>query len=252
MKKIIVIPSRIGSTRLPRKPLCDIGGQSLIERTYKQALKSKLADEVYIATDSNEILEHCKNFTENVLMTDANHKCGTDRVAEVAESVGADIVMNVQGDEPFVDPEMLDALFKAFDDDDVYMASAMGRFKSTESLQSPNTVNVVVDKDNYALYFSRSILPYCRDDNDLETHLKLARKHIGVYAFRNDFLQKFTQMPQTFLEKTEMLEQLRALENGFKIKMIETDYASISVDTQEDLDVCRKIVAKHITSYGNE
>lgn len=253
MKKIIIIPSRLGSTRLKRKALLDIEGKILVQRVFEQASKSKMADAVYIATDSKEIVDACKKFTNNVLLTSKNCKSGSDRVAEVASRMAdAGIIMNVQGDEPFVDPDMLDDIFSVFDKDkEVYMASAMSHFGSVESLKNPNTVCVVTDKSNYGLYFSRSIIPFDRqhlamEDKSLEQMLKIVRKHIGVYAFTRDFLLKYTQMPQTFLEKTEMLEQLRALENGYKIKMIETNYSSVSVDTQEDLERCRKLTKRKI------
>ncbi len=240
MKTVVVIPARLASTRLPNKVLLDLHGKSVIQRVYEQALKAKTIDAVYIATDSIEVQKHCQNFTQRVVMTSQSHESGTDRVAQTVEKLEADIVINVQGDEPFIEPQLIDDLVGAFDENEV-MVSAMHRLHSVEELKNPNVVKVTVDKNYHALYFSRSIIPHHRDDWESLLHhhstvpsaLKFYR-HLGIYGYRKEFLMHYTQMDSSYLERLEKLEQLRVLENGYKIKMVETSYESIGIDTPED------------------
>ncbi len=240
MKTVVVIPARLASTRLPNKVLLDLDGKSVIQRVYEQALKAKRIDAVYIATDSVEVQKHCQNFTQRVVMTSQSHESGTDRVAQTVEKLEADIVINVQGDEPFIEPQLIDDLVEAFDENEV-MVSAMHRLHSVEELKNPNVVKVTVDKNYHALYFSRSIIPHHRDDWESLLHhhstipwaLKFYR-HLGIYGYRKEFLMHYTQMDSSYLERLEKLEQLRVLENGYKIKMVETSYQSIGIDTLED------------------
>lgn len=232
-KAICVIPARYASTRFPGKPLADIAGKPMIERVYERAAKAKLIDEVVVATDDERIFSVVEGFGGKVVMTCANHPSGTDRLAEVAQMYeDADIILNVQGDEPLIEPKLIDMLTEELlKDDNLSMATAKVLLKEKE-FSDPAAVKVVTDKNCYALYFSRSLLPYPR--NQLE-NLTLY-KHIGIYAYKRDFLLKFAKMEQSYLEQIEGLEQLRALENGYKIKVIETDFLCIGVDTPADLE----------------
>lgn len=232
-KAICVIPARYVSTRFPGKPLADIAGKPMIERVYERAAKAKLIDEVVVATDDERIFSVVEGFGGKVVMTCANHPSGTDRLAEVAQMYeDADIILNVQGDEPLIEPKLIDMLTEELlKDDNLSMATAKVLLKEKE-FSDPAAVKVVTDKNCYALYFSRSLLPYPR--NQLE-NLTLY-KHIGIYAYKRDFLLKFAKMEQSYLEQIEGLEQLRALENGYKIKVIETDFLCIGVDTPADLE----------------
>lgn len=232
-KAICVIPARYAYTRFPGKPLADIAGKPMIERVYERAAKAKLIDEVVVATDDERIFSVVEGFGGKVVMTCANHPSGTDRLAEVAQMYeDADIILNVQGDEPLIEPKLIDMLTEELlKDDNLSMATAKVLLKEKE-FSDPAAVKVVTDKNCYALYFSRSLLPYPR--NQLE-NLTLY-KHIGIYAYKRDFLLKFAKMEQSYLEQIEGLEQLRALENGYKIKVIETDFLCIGVDTPADLE----------------
>jgi len=240
MKSVVIIPARLNSSRLPNKVLLDLGGKSVVQRVYEQACKAKKIDAVYIATDSQEVQEHCQSFSDNVIMTDTAHESGTDRIAQAVESLDADIVINVQGDEPFMEPRLIDALVEAFRDG-VEMVSAMHQLELVEELKNPNVVKVTIDKNSDALYFSRSIIPHHRDDwESLINHhttiphpLKFYR-HLGIYGYKREFLVEYSQMTPTYLERLEKLEQLRVLENGYRIKMVETAYQSIGIDTLED------------------
>ncbi|MBN2824420.1 MAG: 3-deoxy-manno-octulosonate cytidylyltransferase [Campylobacterales bacterium] len=240
MKKIVIIPARLASSRLPNKVLLDLGGKSVVQRVYEQALKAKNIDAVYIATDSLEVQRHCLEFSDNVTMTKATNESGTDRIAEAVENIEADIIINVQGDEPFIEPQLIDDLVGAFEEG-VEMVSAMHLLELVEELKSPNVVKVTVDSNFNALYFSRSIIPHHRDEWEALLHhhttiphpLKFYR-HLGVYGYRRDFLLQYAQMKPSYLERIEKLEQLRVLENGYRIKMVETSYRSIGIDTMED------------------
>lgn len=238
MKTIIVIPARLRSTRLPDKVMLDLGGKPVIQRVYEACLQAKLHQEVWIAADSDVVFNLCKQFTPNVLMTKESHPSGTDRIAEVVEKIPCDIVINVQGDEPFFDAAIIDRLIDAMQNSDAAMASVCAPVENMDELHNPNLVKVVTDANGYALYFSRFRIPYSRD-KILEEPTGY-KKHMGVYAYRADFLAKFIRLPVSFLEGSEKLEQLRALENGFKIKMIEVAGFEKGIDTPEDLELARK------------
>jgi 3-deoxy-manno-octulosonate cytidylyltransferase (CMP-KDO synthetase) len=249
MKNIVIIPARLGSSRLPRKVILDICGKPMVQHVYEASKKARNIDEVYIATDSKEVEDICKAFTSNIIMTSQNHESGTDRLAEAVENIDAENIINVQGDEPLIDPNLIDKLALALQNNDVPMVSAMHKIKTTKELKSPNVVKLTVDNNNQALYFSRSIIPHHRDEwesllNHHETIPKPLKfyKHIGIYGYKKDFLIKYSNMEETYLERLEKLEQLRVLENGYKIEMIETEYQSIGVDILEDLKRVEKLI----------
>ena len=245
MKKVIVIPARLDSSRLPKKVLLDLNGKTVLQRVYEQCLKVKNVDGVYIATDSFEIKEVCETFTDNVIITKSTHQSGTDRIGEAISSIDCDIVINVQGDEPFIEPSLIEALVNSFSNSEISMSSAMSKINNVKDLQNSNVVKVVVDSQNNALFFSRSMLPFPRDVKEISSSVEVLEKyqffrHIGIYGYRKDFLLNFVNLEQSYLEKIEKLEQLRALENGFKIKMIETDSSLLGIDTREDYEEALK------------
>ena len=245
MKKVIIIPARLDSSRLPKKVLLDLKGKTVIQRVYEQCLKVKNVDGVYIATDSIEIKEVCETFTNKVVITKSTHQSGTDRIGEAVSAIACDIVINVQGDEPFIEPSLIEALVNSFSNPDISMASAMSKINTVKDLQNTNVVKVVTDLHNNALFFSRSLLPFPRDIKEISIANEMLKKyqffrHIGIYGYRKDFLLKFVNMEQSYLEKVEKLEQLRALENGFKIKMIEANSSLIGIDTREDYEEALK------------
>ena len=245
MKKVIVIPARLDSSRLPKKVLLDLKGKTVIQRVYEQCLKVKNIDGVYIATDSSEIEEVCRSFTNDIILTKSTHQSGTDRIGEAVAGIDCDIVVNVQGDEPFIDPNLIEELVHSFDNDQVSMASAMSKIENIKDLQDPNVVKVVVDTQNNAIYFSRAPIPFPRDHQEIIHSNEEQKKHnffrhIGIYGYQKDFLAKYIKMDQTNLEKLEKLEQLRVIENGFKIKMIEAASSLVGIDTQEDYEEALK------------
>ena len=245
MKKVIIIPARLDSSRLPKKVLLDLKGKTVIQRVYEQCLKVKNVDEVYIATDSLEIKEVCETFTSQVVITKSNHQSGTDRIGEAISSIDCDIVINVQGDEPFIEPSLIEALVNSFSNSEISMSSAMSKINNVKDLQNTNVVKVVTDLHNNALFFSRSLLPFPRDVKEISIAKEVLEKgqffrHIGIYGYRKDFLLQFVNMKQSYLEKVEKLEQLRALENGFKIKMIEANSSLNGIDTREDYEEALK------------
>jgi len=245
MKKVIVIPARLDSSRLPKKVLLDLKGKTVIQRVYEQCLKVKNIDGVYIATDSTEIEGVCRSFTDHIILTKSSHQSGTDRIGEAVVGIDCDIVVNVQGDEPFIDPNLIEELVYSFDHDQVSMASAMSKIENIKDLQDPNVVKVVVDTQNNAIYFSRAPIPFPRDHQEIIYSNEELKKHnffrhIGIYGYQKDFLAKYIKMEQTNLEKLEKLEQLRVIENGFKIKMIEAASSLIGIDTQEDYEEALK------------
>lgn len=241
MKVLCVIPARYASTRLPGKPLADICGKPMICRVYDRAKLAKRVEKTVVATDDERVKRAVEEDGGEAVMTRKDHNSGTDRLAEaVAGYPDMNLVINVQGDEPLIEPKVIDRLAAAFDDDeDLMMATVKARMDDEEDMRNPNNVKVVTDKDGYALYFSRSLMPYPREDTDCPVY-----KHIGIYAYRRDFLLKYAKMPQTMLEKTESLEQLRVLENGFRIKVIESDANFVGVDTAEDLSRVNEIYRK--------
>jgi 3-deoxy-manno-octulosonate cytidylyltransferase (CMP-KDO synthetase) len=242
MKVIAVIPARYESSRLPGKLLEKLGTKPIIQHVYEKAQDSGLFTEVVVGTDDQRIFETVDKFGGKVTLTSKKHKSGTDRIAEVCKKItccfDADIIVNIQGDEPFISTEPLRDLISAFQDEKVQVASLMHKMKN--DFDNSNNVKVVCDKDNFSLYFSRSLIPFDRDKNsDLKPEYF---KHIGVYAFRREMLFKFVEMPKSKLEEIEKLEQLRLLENGVRIKMVETDYEGIGIDTQEDLEKAKKLL----------
>jgi 3-deoxy-manno-octulosonate cytidylyltransferase (CMP-KDO synthetase) len=231
MHKTAIIPARLASTRLLNKALIQIEGKSLTQRVYEAVVGTQLFDRVIIATDHEDIYNHVKSFDAEVMMTSVSHQSGTDRVEECARSITTDLIVNIQGDEPFITKEPLELLINTFNDSDVQIASLMNVFEN-DDVNNPNNVKVITDINSYAIYFSRSVIPHNRDlSNDV-----IYYKHIGVYAFKPEVLKMFVSLPVSNLEQIEKLEQLRLIENGYKIKMVLTDYKGIGIDTPEDLE----------------
>ncbi|MEN6412071.1 MAG: 3-deoxy-manno-octulosonate cytidylyltransferase [Veillonellales bacterium] len=241
MNILCVIPARYSSTRLPGKPLADIAGKPMIQHVYERAKQAKRPTKVIVATDHQLVYDAVKKFGGEVMLTAANHPTGTDRLAEVAAAyTQADVIINVQGDEPLIEPSIIDQLAAVFDEDEqLHMATLMTPMEESE-YNSPDAVKVVTDLNGYALYFSRSFIPYPRvNQPNVPVY-----KHIGIYAYRRDFLLTFARLDATPLEQTESLEQLRALEHGYRIKVLKTGFKSIGVDTAADLALVNQIVAK--------
>lgn len=232
MNTLCVIPARYASTRLPGKPLADIAGKPMIVRVYEQASRAKRLSGVIAAVDDERVYEAVVSHGGKAMMTAKGHPTGTDRLAEVAAAhPEAELIINVQGDEPLIEPDLIDALAAAFEEEpELQMATVKSPMTDENEMRNPNNVKVVTDKEGYALYFSRSLLPYPRENTGVTVY-----KHIGIYAYRRDFLLQYARMEPTALEQTESLEQLRALENGYKIKVIATDFKFVGVDTPEDL-----------------
>jgi 3-deoxy-manno-octulosonate cytidylyltransferase (CMP-KDO synthetase) len=245
LKIVGIIPSRYASTRLPGKPLADICGKTMVQRVYEQAKQSILLTDVVVATDDERIESAVQSFGGTVQMTPVNIHSGSDRIALVAKNCNADIVVNIQGDEPMIDPKLIDQTIRLLiDDRNAVVGTAVKKTTSHQDVFNPNIVKVVLDNNNYALYFSRSPIPHVRDArNDdgwfIET---MFYKHFGIYVYRADFLQQYTTLKQTPLEMAEKLEQLRILENGYRIKCAVTEYESLPVDTPEDLERVRKMI----------
>ncbi|MBP9038073.1 MAG: 3-deoxy-manno-octulosonate cytidylyltransferase [Candidatus Syntrophosphaera sp.] len=231
MKAVAIIPARYHSTRFPGKALAKLLNKPLIQWVWEAVNNSNLFDQVMVATDSVKIKEVVDNFGGIAILTSKEHQSGTDRIAEVAESLDSDIIVNVQGDEPLINQKVLSSLLKIFEDSSIQIASLMTKIKDLKQLSNPNLVKVVVDNISNALYFSRSVIPYNRDNIHFEDYWQ----HIGVYAYRRNALMRLVKLPSGKLEQAEKLEQLRALENGIPIKMIKTEYNGIGVDTPEDL-----------------
>ena len=231
MKVLCIIPARYASTRLPGKPLRDIAGKPMIVRVYERAIGAQRVHEVVVATDDERIRAAVEEHGGHAVMTRADHATGTDRLAEVAaQRPDCDLIINVQGDEPLIDPAVIDALVAPFEHDDaLMMATAKTEITDAAEMENPNNVKVVTDRTGNALYFSRARIPYARNAG------AKVYKHIGIYAYRRDFLLAYAKMAQTVLECSESLEQLRALENGYRIRVVETDAVFIGVDTEEDL-----------------
>ena len=235
-----IIPARYGSSRLEGKPLKDICGKPMIQHVYERVLQSELLNEVIVATDDERIVATVKNFGGKAQMTSIDHKNGTDRIAEVARDIPADIVVNIQGDEPLIDARMIDEAIQPMLDDEDFKACTLCRpILSEEDMNSPHVVKTVFDLQGNALLFSRASIPYPRNRERYQTY-----EHIGVYVYRKDFLMQYIKMPQTPLEITESLEQLRILENGIRMKVVvvTVPYEGLSVDTQEDLERVRAIL----------
>jgi len=239
MTKIVgIIPSRYASTRFPAKPLVGIAGKTMIQRVYEQASKANKLSKVIVATDDQRIFDHVKEFDGEVMMTSAEHQTGTDRCAEVLSKLdNVDVVINIQGDEPFIDPDQIDQVAGLFESKDAQIGSLVKEIENEDDLFSNTVVKVVKSKTGKAIYFSRAVIPFVKgvDQKDWLKHTAYF-KHIGIYGYRANVLKSISKLPQTELEKSESLEQLRWLENGFTIQLAETEHESNSVDTPEDLD----------------
>ncbi len=239
MKIIAVIPARYASTRFPAKLMQDLGGKTVILRTYESALATKLFDEVFVVTDSDLIFDEITKNGGKAIMSKKEHESGSDRIAEAVENLDVDIVVNVQGDEPFIDRESLEKIIEPYKKDtkkEIDLASLMREITDQEAIENPNNVKVITDQFGFALYFSRSVIPYPREKNVGVRYFQ----HIGVYAFRKQALMDFYSLPMKSLEASEKLEQLRYLEFGKKIRMIETSHIGIGIDTPEDLEKAKK------------
>ena len=237
-----LIPARLNSTRLEKKLIKNLGGIPVIVRTYQNICSTKLFDEVVVVTDSDDIINVLKEYDIKFLKSKEDHNTGTDRIAEFSKKFKSDIIINVQGDEPFVLKEDLSKIINTFKNDienKINVISLMTKLISVEEINNPNNVKVVVDKNNNSLMFSRAIIPYKRVENNVNYF-----KHIGIYAFRNSFLNKFKKFKQTNLELTEMIEALRIIEHGYKIHMIEIDHEQISIDTIEDFNKAKSMLNK--------
>ena len=245
MKYIAVIPARYASTRFPGKPLAVLGGKTVIQRVYEQAIS--ILPEAYVATDDERIFEAVEAFGGRAVMTRADHKSGTDRIEEAVEKIEESgmwkeegenlVVINIQGDEPFIQPSQIETLIHLFDDPETQIGTLGKRFETIEAVRNPNSPKIVTDRRGFALYFSRSVIPYIRgkEADDWLTHYPFL-KHLGIYAYRREVLSEVTRLPQSALEKAESLEQLRWLENGYRIRVGLTDVETVGIDTPEDLE----------------
>lgn len=244
MDFIAIIPARFASTRFPGKPLAVLGGKTVIQRVYEQV--KTVLDHVYVATDDQRIYDAVMQFGGRAVMTRADHKSGTDRICEALDKIGGqfDVVINVQGDEPFIQPSQLRTVMAAFDDPTTQIATLGKRFDSIEAVENPNSPKIVTDNAGFALYFSRSPIPFIRGK---EYNQWLAAypflKHIGLYAYRANVLREVTRLPQSSLELAESLEQLRWLQNGYRIKVGLTDVETVGIDTPDDLRRAERFLA---------
>ena len=244
MKFIGIIPARFASTRFPGKPLAMLGGKTVIQRVYEQA--TAILDEAYVATDDERIYQAVEQFGGRAIMTRTDHKSGTDRIEEAAEKIGtqADVIINIQGDEPFIQQSQIETLMHLFDDPTTQIGTLGKRFETIEAVQKPNSPKFVTDKRGFALYFSRSIIPYIRgkEQDEWLQHFPFL-KHLGLYAYRREVLREITLLPQSPLEIAESLEQLRWLENGYRIRVGLTDVETVGIDTPEDLQRAEAFLA---------
>jgi 3-deoxy-manno-octulosonate cytidylyltransferase (CMP-KDO synthetase) len=240
MKIISMIPARYSASRFPGKLMQDLGGKTVILRTYEATIATKLFDEVYVVTDSDIIFNEITTNGGKAIMSIAEHESGSDRIAEAVQNVDCDIVVNVQGDEPFTERASLEKVLNVFYDDhnkEIDLASLMVEIKDWEEINNPNTVKVIVDQNNFALYFSRSPIPFPRDKNAGACYFK----HKGIYAFRKQALLDFQKLPMQFIEATEKIECIRYLEYGKRIKMVETTVEGVEIDTPEDLERAKRL-----------
>lgn len=248
MKFIAIIPARFASTRFPGKPLALLGGKPVIQRVYEQAVS--VLGEAYVATDDERIRQCVEQFGGRAVMTRSDHKSGTDRIEEAAEAIGtdADVIINVQGDEPFIQASQINTLKELFEDADTQIATLGKRFERIDAVMNPNSPKIVTDLRGFALYFSRSVIPFVRGQEQptwLEHYPYL--KHLGLYAYRREVLREITQLPQSPLEKAESLEQLRWLENGYRIRVGLTDVETVGIDTPEDLQLAEHFLSQITT-----
>ncbi len=239
-KVFIIIPARYGSKRFPGKPLALICNKPMIQHVYERACRCKEVDDVYVATDDERVFSCVKEFGGKAVMTSKDHRSGTDRIYEAAKILDLeedDIVVNVQGDQPTFEPSVIPSLIEPLKNSDIPMSTLMYPIRNRRDIENPNCVKVVIDKDGFAIYFSRSPIPYSRDKEYVSYY-----KHIGIYAYRMGFLEVFSHLPESRLERIERLEQLRAIENGYKIKIIESRFNSLEVDVPEDIERVSKII----------
>jgi 3-deoxy-manno-octulosonate cytidylyltransferase (CMP-KDO synthetase) len=242
MEAIGVIPARYGSTRFEGKVIKDLCGKPVIQHVYERAKKAKLLDDLIIAADDDRIIKVVEGFGGKVVFTSKSHSTGTDRLTEVVNAIDVRIVVNIQGDEPLISPLVIDDLVRAMQDDPkLAMATVVKKSYSPEEFQSPDVVKAVLDQNKNALYFSRAPIPALLKPSSGENFFY---KHIGIYAYNKDFLFTFKKLPASYLETGERLEQLRALEHGYKIKAIETRFETVGVDTPEDLEMARQILER--------
>jgi len=245
MKFMAIIPARYASTRFPGKPLAVLGGKTVIQRVYEQV--SRQLDEVCVATDDERILQCVEAFGGRAVMTRSDHKSGTDRIEEAAEKIGtdADVIINVQGDEPFIQPSQIETLMSLFEAPETQIGTLGKPFESMEAVESPNSPKIVIDRRGFALYFSRSVIPFIRGKERADWFGRYPfLKHLGIYAYRREVLREVTQLPQGELEKAESLEQLRWLENGYRIRVGLTDVETVGIDTPEDLQRAEAFLAR--------
>lgn len=249
MKYVAIIPARYASTRFPGKPLAELGGKTVIRRVYEQVCQQ--LDAAWVATDDDRIFEHVRSWGGNVVMTSPDHKSGTDRIEEAMEKIEAmgehyDVVVNVQGDEPFIQPEQIDSVCQCFADEQTQIATLGIRFANgMEGIANPNSPKIVVDNNGFAMYFSRSVIPFIRGKETAEWPAAYPfMKHIGMYAYRREVLREVTSLPQSSLEIAESLEQLRWLQNGYRIKVGETFTETIGIDTPEDLAKAQELLSQ--------
>lgn len=255
MKFTAVIPARYASTRFPGKPLAMLGGKTVIQRVYEQA--ASVLSEVYVATDDERILSAVEAFGGRAVMTRTDHKSGTDRIEEAVEKIEkqgmdkegqGDVIINIQGDEPFVQPSQIKTLMALFDDPETQIGTLGKRFESMEAVKNPNSPKIVTDHRGFALYFSRSVIPFIRgiEVEDWLSHYPFL-KHLGVYAYRREVLAEVTKLPQGVLEKAESLEQLRWLENGYRIRVGMTEVETVGIDTPADLERAEQFLKQRMT-----
>ena len=247
MKFIAIIPARFASTRFPGKPLAMLGGKTVIQRVYEQAIA--VLGEAYVATDDERIYKAVEAFGGKVVMTRTDHKSGTDRIQEAATKINtdADVIINVQGDEPFIQASQIETLMHLFDDPTTQIGTLGKHFETMEAVENPNSPKIVTDNRGFALYFSRSVIPYIRGK---ERNWWFGEypflKHLGIYAYRREVLAEVTKLPQSSLEKAESLEQLRWLQNGYRIRVGMTDIETVGIDTPEDLTRAEEFLLKHL------
>ena len=235
MKVIGIIPARFSSARFVGKVLADLGGKPVVQHVWENAKKAKMIEDLIIAADDERIIKAAEDFGARAVYTSPDQPSGTDRLVEVINPMDVEVVVNIQGDEPMVREEMIDDLVRAIlEDKDVYMATLARKIEDKDEIENPNVVKLVKDKNDFALYFSRSVIPYLRHEV-----APVYYKHLGLYAYTKDFLIEFTNFPKSQLEMAEGLEQLRVLENGYRIKVVETEFDTIGIDTLEDLEKAR-------------
>ncbi|MBQ8948267.1 MAG: 3-deoxy-manno-octulosonate cytidylyltransferase [Prevotella sp.] len=248
MKFIAIIPARYASSRFPGKPLAVLGGKTVIQRVYEQAVS--VLPEAYVATDDERIFACVEAFGGRAVMTRTDHQSGTDRIEEAVEKIAtdADVIINIQGDEPFIQPSQIETLMHLFDDPLTQIGTLGKPFETIEAVRNPNSPKIVVDRRGFALYFSRSVIPYIRGveaDDWLPRYPFL--KHLGVYAYRREVLAEVTRLPQGLLEKAESLEQLRWLENGYRIRVGLTDVETVGIDTPDDLARAETFLSQYLS-----